>query len=64
MSMSAHVTIMRRQDRLDDTTEELPEHFSKTRHPVTGHTQRRLTATLSPTNQRAESKGNVGIHET
>ena len=33
---------MRRQDRQDDTV----------------HTQRRLTATLSPTNLRAESKGN------
>ena len=36
MSMSAHVTIMRRQDRQDDTTEELPENFSKTDHMVTG----------------------------
>ena len=35
MSMSAHVTTMRREDRQDDTTEELPEKFSKTHHPVT-----------------------------
>ena len=35
MSMSAHVSTMRKQDRQDDTTEELPEENSKTHHP--GH---------------------------
>ena len=29
MSMSAHLTTMRRQDRQDDTTEELPDKFLK-----------------------------------
>ena len=34
MSMSARVTTMGRQDGQDDTTEEPPENFSKTDHPV------------------------------
>ena len=57
MSMSAHVT-MRRQCRQDETTEELPENFSKVIIRSRVHARRRLTATLSPTNQKAESKGN------
>ena len=53
--MSAHVATIKQ----DDTTEELPENFSqKLIIPSRVHTQRRLTAMLSPTNQRAESKGN------
>ena len=36
MSMSAHVTTMRRQDRhQDEQQKELPEKFPKTQHPVT-----------------------------
>ena len=35
MSMSAHETTMRRQDKQDDATKELPKHISKTHHPVT-----------------------------
>ena len=55
MSMSAHVP-MRRQDRQDDTTEELPEKLLKTQHPVTcPHAMK--TDGNAVTNQRAESKG-------
>ena len=57
MSMSAHVT-MRRQERQDETTEEQPNRFPKLIIGSRVHTQLRLTATLSPTNQRAESKEN------
>ena len=35
MSMSAHVTTMRRQDRNQDEQKELPDKFAKTHHPVT-----------------------------
>ena len=55
MSMSAHVTTMRRQDRQDDTTEELPENFQKLIIRPRVHTQQRLTATLSPTKKKAVS---------
>ena len=44
--------------RQDETTEELPEHSQKLIIRSRVHTQRRLTAMLSPTTQRAESKGN------
>ena len=55
--MSAHVT-MRRQDRQEETTEEQPDNSQKLIIRLRVHTQRRQTAMLSPTNQRAESKGN------
>ena len=60
MSMSAHVTTMRRQDRNQDEQRELPDKFAK--NSSSGHVSKRdegLTAALSSTNQRAESKGKI-----
>ena len=57
--MSAHVTTMRRQDRQQDEQQKnYLKHSQKLIIRSRVHTRRRLTATLSPTNQRAESKGN------
>ena len=58
MSMSAHATTMRRQDRQqDEQKKNYLKNYQKLLIRSRVHTQRRLTASLSPTNQRAESKG-------
>ena len=60
MSLNAHVTTMRRQDRQQDEEQKNYQKLLEKliiRSPV--HTQRRLTATLSPTDQRTESKGKM-----
>ena len=66
MSMNAHVTTIRRQDRHQD---EQQKNYLKISQKLNirsrVHTWRRPTAALSTTNQKAENKGeNVGIHET
>ena len=64
MSMSAHVVIMRRQDRQDDTTEELPEKFSKTHLPVTCPYATKTDSNDVTNQPELKAREIVGIHET